>query len=242
MSRKSSYVTILQFGDGVISALRARDGVGGPRIDRVLTERFEAPPEWPGAIKEFVDVNGLAGNRFYTVIPRHEITARIIELPSHDPEELAGMVALNAEEFVPFAADELITAFTVLDRAEAGTAKVLAAVAHRDVIHGHLETLRKAGISPRQVLLSTACLMDAVAASPPPGGGCFAVVNLAQGGLEVVVFSEGVVEYARGVATDTKWSVDSAEARGEVVAELSHEIRNSLSAHRRESSMGVGAT
>jgi hypothetical protein len=168
LSRKSSYVTILQFGGGVISALRARQENGAPHIDRMFTERFDTPPAWPEAIKEFVDANGLAGDQFYTVIPRHEITARIIDLPSHDPDEIAGMVALNAEEFVPFAADDLTTAFTVLDRAAAGTSKVLAAVVHQDVLHAHLKTLREAGIAPRQVLLSTACLMEAVAASPPP--------------------------------------------------------------------------
>ncbi len=242
MSRKSSYATILQFGGCAISALRARDGGGGLLIDRVYTERFDSHPEWPRAIGEFVKDNGLADDDFYTVIPRHEITARIIELPSHNQEELAGMVALNAEDFVPFTADELITAFTVLDKAHTGTAKVFAAVAHRDLIHGHIEILREAGIAPRQVFLSTTCLIDAVAASPPPESHCFAVVNLAQGGLEVVVFNEGVVEYARGIATDTNWSVEDAEARGEAVAELSHEIQNSLSAHRRESFMGASAT
>jgi hypothetical protein len=242
LSRKSSYITILQFGGGVISALRARQENGAPRIDRMLTERFDTPPAWPEAIKDFVDAHGLADDQFYTVIPRHEITARIIDLPSQDPDEIAGMVTLNAEEFVPFAADELTTAFTVLDRAAVGTSKVLAAVVHQDVLHGHLDTLREAGIAPRQVFLSTTCLMEAVAASPPTEGDCFAVVNLAQGGLEVVVFNQGIVEYARGIATDTPWSAETEQARDEAVAELSHEIGNSLSAHRRESFMGAGAT
>ena len=40
--------------------------------------------------------------------PRHEITARIIELPSQDPDELVGMIRLGCEEYVPYPADELI--------------------------------------------------------------------------------------------------------------------------------------
>jgi Tfp pilus assembly PilM family ATPase len=51
----------------------------------------------------------------YFVLPRHEITSRIITLPSQDINEIKNMVALRAEEFVPYSLEEIQISQCILE-------------------------------------------------------------------------------------------------------------------------------
>lgn len=265
MARKSSYITILQFDTRRITALRLHPGahaldVAGfyrqegnwNRADGSLTE----------ALNGFLDTHGLRKDRFYTILPRHDITTRILRLPTHDPAELANMVQLSAEEFVPFSAEELIIDQCILEKLDNGECQALAVLAHRDVVNGHIEQVQQAGIEPHSILLSSACMASASIAAGAAEMGCFALVNLASGGLEVVILKEGQLAYSRGVGTVQNWTFadqgagepSEGEERGlgidlgpapagggEAVEELVLEVRGSLSTYRRESEDGLGA-
>ncbi|MBM3290258.1 MAG: PilN domain-containing protein, partial [Candidatus Hydrogenedentes bacterium] len=66
------------------------------------------------------------------------------------------------------------------------------------------------------------------------------LVNLASGGLEVLVMQNGRLVYGRGVAAHHDW--DHAASAGSTEAEeLAAEVRASLSTYRRESDDGEGA-
>lgn len=237
MTRKSGKISLLQFGERGISALTIKPGGAGVAVLDFAVERGQWSTEddtLASALKAFAQTHGLAQNAVYTIVPRHELTARVVELPSQDLDEIRGMVQLTAEEFVPYPGHELVTSFAVVEALEDGSSRVLVAVAHRDVVKGHLALLERAGLHTNQVLLSTSCLLAAAQARPPADVECYAVVNLAPGGLEVLVIRAGKLEYARGVAVGLDWTIEG-EAREAVVRELAAEIRNSLAAHRRES-------
>lgn len=232
MSRKSNNISILQFGEHLISRLRVRRSAKG--LD-VLGYDFERG-DWSSrdgslddALKEFVAKHHVTEDQTYSVIPRHEMTARILELPSQDLSEIAGMIRLSAEEYVPFPVEELSIDQCILQKLPDGRSRVLAVFAHEDVVNAHVKTLQYAEVQPEQIFLSTACLTSAFAAAKGTRG-CCALVNLASEGLEVVVIREGRFEYGRAVASNL--SPEDAEE------ELRVEIRASLSAYRRESEEG----
>ena len=150
------------------------------------------------------------------------------------------MIRFSAEEYVPYPVDELIIQNAILRREPGGESKVLAVLAHRDVLKNHLAPLRKAGIIPQRVLLSTACLANAVTAARPPAQGAYALANLSSSGLEILVFLGSKLLFGRGVASEQDWSKRGADAAG-ADEELAIEVRGSLSAYRRESEDGEGA-
>ena len=161
MSRKSPNISILQFGEHLIARLRVRRSGKGIDIIAYDVERGN----WPAkdgsldeALKDFAARHNLAEDHVFSIIARHEMTARILELPSQDPAEIAGMIRLSAEEYVPFPADELLIDQCILQKLPDGRSKVLAVFAHQDVVNAHVKTLHHAQLEPEQIFLSTACL------------------------------------------------------------------------------------
>ena len=242
MTRKTHHISILQFDERLISRLRVRRSTRGVDVLAFDQERGAWSLEdgsLEAALEAFAQSHALADDDVYTVLPRHEMTARILELPTEDPDEIAGGIRLSAEEYVPFPADELIIDQCVLRTLPDGASLVLAVFAHHDVVDQHLALLGSAGIEPIQIFLSTTCLASASAAAEGGKQQRHALVNLASGGLEVVVMNAKRLEYGRAVASAQDWGLRGDEA-AEVLEELRVEIGASLSAYRRQSEDGEG--
>ena len=240
MSRKTNHISILQFDERVISRLRVRRSAKGIDIIGFDVERGAWPAHdgsLEAALREFSSKHRLAEDHVYTVLPRYDMTARILELPTQDINEIAGMVRLSAEEYVPFSAEELVTDQCILSKTPEGGAKVLAVFAHHDVVESHVKLLQAAKVEPEQIYLSTACLASAAIEARGASRKRYALINLASGGLEVIVVREGQLEYGRAVASQHDWSLDAADAQ-EVLEELGVEVRASLSAYKREAEDG----
>jgi type II secretion system protein L len=239
LARKDNTFAILQFDERLISLLRARRSDKG--VDVVETERLYG--EWPAegdlqkALKEFVKEHRLAGGPVYTVLPRHEMSARILDLPSQERGEIDNMIRLSAEEYVPFPVEDLVIGQCVLQRREDGNARVFAVFAHKDVVERHARSLREAGIEPERIYSSTTCLASAAAAAHRGGDERYALVNLSSGGIEVLVMNGSRLEYGRGVASHRKGSLRDVPLE-DLVEEIGLELRASLSAYRRESEDG----
>lgn len=241
MARRGANITILQFSGRHIGALQLRRGQRALDVAGCYSAEgaWPSPEDRASALKAFAAEHQLASDQIYTVLPRHDMTARILNLPSHDISEIEGMVRLGAEEFVPYALDDLIVDQTILERLDDGHALVLAVFVHRDVVEQHIATLRAAGLDAEQIFVSTACLSGAAQAAYPDAAEPFALVNLASGGLEALVMRRGVLVYDRGIAAVQDWT-HLAEGDPEVGEELLVEVRSSLSAYRRESPDGAG--
>jgi hypothetical protein len=123
----------------------------------------------------------------------------------------------------------------VLEKQSDGQSRVLAAFAHRDVVESHVALARSAGLEPDEIYMSTACLASVAPHVFVGESGRTALVNVASGGLEVLVLRARRVEYGRGVAMthDHRLAHPSEE--------LAQEVRVSLAAYRRESEDGSGA-
>jgi type II secretory pathway component PulL len=191
------------------------------------------------AVTAFVREQKLAEDDVFTVLPRHEMTTRFLRLPTQEPDEVANMVRLTAEEHVPFALADLIVDYAMLQRLPDGESRVLAVYAHREVVEHHLRIVRAAGVEPEQIYLSSSCVASAALAAAGTAEERLAVISLASGGMEVIVVGEGRLEYGRGVGADFDWSLQGEKAE-EAAEELKVEVRASLSAYRRESEHGLG--
>lgn len=240
MARKSSNIGILRFDEHAISWLRvARTSEGV----RVLAQAVARGPwsisdgSMADALRRFVTEHNVADDAVHTVLPRHEMTARILHLPSNDPEEIAGMVRLSSGEFVPYPPEELAIDQCILEELPSGESRVLAVLAHRDIVDAHIQLAHEAGLDPERVYFSSACLASAAQAARSDEPGRIALVDLASGGIEALVIGPKGLEYGRGIAVAQDWSLETGQA-DEIVEELITEIQTSLAAYRRESETG----
>lgn len=235
----SGALAILQFDATGIAVLRVRVDDGAITVLAHAETRGQWSDEdgsLEAALRDFASAHLDPADALYTILPRYEITTRLLELPSQDDAEIDGMLHLNAEEHVPYAADELLIRHARL-HGVGGESLVLAVFARNNVVDSHLALLQGAGLEPQRILLSTACLLSAVAATAPEHPERFAMAHLATGGLEVAVFNERKVVFVRGVSMPHGWAGAEESATPD---ELMAELRASLSAYRRESLDGMG--
>jgi len=122
-----------------------------------------------------------------------------------------------------------------------GESRVLAVLAHKDVVRNHVNLLHRAGLAPQRIFLSTACLVSAAAAANLAERGPCALAHLGGGGLEVAAMRGAALHFTRGVASPQDWRPIGTPEGAESLEELAVELRNSLSAYRRESEDGMGA-
>lgn len=242
MARKSNQISILQFDAHTLSRLKVQPA--GDTIEVLAHEvqrgTWSTEAECAAALRAFAAQCALADEALYTIIPRHEATVRVLAMPSQNADEIASMVRLSAEEFVPYPADELIIAYSILQKLPGGESRVQITLVHRDIIQAHLRVLEAAGITPEQIYLSTACLATAFEMAALPADAPTALVSLGSTGIEVLVFSQGRLAFSRGVASVQDWAGEG-DAAANAQEELAVEVRGSLAAYRRESEDGLGA-
>ncbi|MBP9004602.1 MAG: pilus assembly protein PilM [Candidatus Hydrogenedentes bacterium] len=245
MARKKDTVSVLVIGaNGLAWARFERRGrirVCVAQETRLLSEES---PEATRQILADLDAreNLKRDGNVILVLPRHEVTTRVLTLPSQHAAEIDAMLHLSAEEYVPYPAEEVIIDHVVLDRLPNGESRVFAALAHRDVVERAVTLCESLGIHPERVVLSTTCLTRL---KPVDGGDAVGVVLLLPGGLEVAVFRGGALVYSRGVSNAVDWTavcrdpeqpVSGSGIIQDVAADdLAAEVRSSLSMYRRES-------
>lgn len=252
MARKIEYTSIMKLDGQSISVLRFQSSgktAAEPRYLRV-TGDFSEHEAQKQALRAFIDEHQTHQDRLYVILPRYDITTRMITLPSRAEKEIAGMVRFSAEEFVPYTVDEVVIDQCILKQFDSGESEVLVALAHRDVVERQLSLLQEVGLVPEQLLLSTACIASAALAGHPDEAGHYALVSLSAGGVEVAVVRDGILEFTRGIVMAQDWEAvaknPTADSGGIGVLdaggaeELAGELRGSLAAYRRESADGLG--
>ncbi len=243
MGRKTPNISLIQIDENLISRLQIAASGKQPVVesfDQIRGDWATSAEAKQAALATFATDHALAEDTIITVLPRHRITTRILDVPSQDYAEIESMVRLSAEEFVPFPSTEMVIDHAVLKHSNAGESTVLVALAHQDVVHNHLALLKHAGLEPTHIYLSTACLVTAAVRAPGEKPDRYALVNLAAGGLEVLVMESGQLVLDRGVALTLDWEAgaDAMGVLGGGFDELTMEVRTSLGTHRRDSSHG----
>ncbi len=83
-------------------------------------------------------------------LPASQVVTRIMTLPLHDPEELAGAVDLQVDKFSPFPVEQMVYSYEVLEQNEDETA-VLIVISQRASVAGWGDDLRATGVQVHRV-------------------------------------------------------------------------------------------
>lgn len=151
----------------------------------------------------------------YLVLPRHEITSRIVTLPSQDIDEIKNMVSLSAEEFVPYSLEEIQISQCILETLPDSQSRVFVAIAHRDLVQEKIEILREIGLEPLGILVSTGLLVNSAPEILKKSKKAHTLfVHLAIAGIEVAIFDNHTLRFSRGV----RMSWESGETATSVVS------------------------
>jgi general secretion pathway protein L len=102
------------------------------------------------ALAEFFGEGRIAVDTVITSIPGHQVSARIIKLPFANRKKMDQVIPYEVEGYTPFNIEEMVVSYHVV-KVEDGGAQILALLVRKDVLRDHLETLKRAKISPKIV-------------------------------------------------------------------------------------------
>jgi Tfp pilus assembly PilM family ATPase len=88
-------------------------------------------------------------------IPRHLVTVRMLDLPATDPKEINDMINLQVGKQTPYSKEEIISSHKIIEIGTTGYAKVMLVIAARNIINERTDTLAKAGLDVKKVVISS---------------------------------------------------------------------------------------
>ncbi len=98
---------------------------------------------------------GYDNNPVVISLPRHQATSRYVKIPSANPQEIEKIVALQAPRYLPYPADELITAFEIISTEKDGSSYVNQVIVHKKIIEHYINIFKNFNRLTLNIVLSS---------------------------------------------------------------------------------------
>ena len=140
--------------------------------------------------------------KLISFIPRHLVTAKIITLPTTEPLEVKEMIKYEMDGLLPYPLEQLIYDYCILETEETGYSRVMVFIAQKEILENHLALLREEGLEPDMIQVSTVALFNWFLASEGSPDRPTAILNIADGTLDLAISREGRLIFSRGVKVE----------------------------------------
>jgi type IV pilus assembly protein PilM len=218
--RRRRTVTGIDLGSHAVKVISLDRGKGGrPKLVYAAKEivepgdREDLPGRQAEALKRAL---GRRRGRLGWVVlafPRAMTSARIITLPTIQPEEVKEMVQFDAERHVPFQPEEAEISHQILAQHENYTSDVLLVSARRGHLERFLNILDEAGVEADYVSVTAVgncwpfMLQDT-------DGKTVAVLDVGHSNTDLTIFRNRKIHYSRSLTTGTRKLEEYLENEG----------------------------
>lgn len=144
MPAAKKQILSLEIGDSWIKMAAVRDGQVAA-LEASLIEG-ESDLDISQKITAFLKKESLKPTDVILSHPSHNLTTRILSLPSVDPKEIKDIVDLQAVKQTPYSREEITAGFQILDSDASGYSRVLVTISHREVAARYFKIVELAGL------------------------------------------------------------------------------------------------
>ncbi len=182
-----------------------------PLPSDAMSEGAVSDPQAVAAvIKDILKTRKIKVERSFASISGQNVIMRFTKLPVMTPDELEQTVRIEAEQYVPYAIDEVSITHAVLknvDEDEEGGGKflILLVVAQKDLVNSYTDVLKSAGITPEIVDVDTIAAINALedsfgqTAHSQEGGEVVAIIDAGARTTNISVLKSGVLMFTRNI-------------------------------------------
>jgi len=175
-------------------------------------------------IRTVLNSAGIRTRSVVTVLPRRYVTIKYARLPQGTPEQVAGMVRFEAQQYVPFPIDEVVLDHMILSEPGDDMATVLIAAARKTLVNELLAAFDRAGVEVTRISVSSLALAELLRNEPVPA----AICRLDGIQLDLAVAGAGRVYFSRSA------EVAPLNEVTETTEPLVTELARSLTAYQTE--------
>ena len=228
--RKRDFVSI-EMGENFIKLAEVASSHGKREIVK-LVKRPLAPETAVEDIKNIFQSLNIPHSQVRLNIPRHLVTVRFLKLPSTDDNEIKKMVRIEALKHVPYADEDVVSGYRIIEKQNDGYSNILIAVTQADTVRSQLDVLKRAGLSVESVSLgSETLLLWYLASRKSEENITVLLVNIEAGHVDIDVIAGDKLIFTRGVL----FSLVSPISTEKII----EQITLSIAAYRKESAKPI---
>jgi type IV pilus assembly protein PilM len=223
--------TVISIDGKWLKLLHAVGRGSGKTVTTLLARSIEgmSPEELLQWLKETCQAKGLAPSSVLVANPSHLTTTRLFSLPSIDPKEIQDIVELQAEKHTPYAKEEILTDFRIIETDRSGYSRVLLVISHQDIVHRGLHLLEGMGWVLERVGFELEGLVNWAKLSQqvPDAEGAALVAELDAETTTLLVLHDGRPYFHRSVGIGASLlQLDPADGIAKLIAELQRSIES----------------
>ena len=159
-------------------------------------------------------------------IPANAATAKNIEVPSIDPEEIKSIINLQASHHTPYSKEEVLISFMSLGVNASNNTRLLLVIVHRDMVKERISVLEKAGLDVDKIIFVPEAqarfyskALNLKKESPVCG-----IVDFSLNTTSYIIVSRGSLVFVRSIPVGIKNFIESSEGLGKLQGELKKSI------------------
>ncbi len=195
----------LDIGSYSIKAVRLESSFRGFELEafyeKPLPRESGPPPEEviSSTLRELVSEGEMDGYTFITSIPGNQVSTRILSLPFTNEKKIDQVVGFEVEGDLPFALEDLVVDYHILQKKE-NESRILVAAVKKELFKSYLGILAAAGIDPRIVDIDSLALFNLYQmVSEDDKEKCLSLIDLGAAMTSICIFSGGQVFFIRTI-------------------------------------------
>ena len=224
------YLTIY-INDGIIKVAQA---AASGSIEKIARGSYSAAAQPDEAAKALRSLLG-PFNRKATVIcviPANAASAKNIEVPSTDPEEIKSIINLQASRHTPYSKEEVLISYINLGISASNNTRLLLVIAHRDVVKERISILESSGLDVDKILFvpEAQARFYSKALNVKKDAGPVGIIDFSLNAASYIIISKGTLLFVRHIPVGVK----AIMAGGDASAKLLDEFKKSMDAFTQE--------
>ncbi len=182
-------------------------------IDKEIPLDSSKPQDIAAAIRNVFKSDKIQNDRTVLFLPRSAAIVKFVEFPASGGAELDHMVSFAVTEMVPAKPEDFVYDYAVLQRPGNGPVKAMVVLVQRETVANLIDILKKAGLKPDEIRLSTISLANQMKARERSVGKSVIVMNCDDGFIEMLFLKDGVPVGSRSFAVedggnDNGWTIE----------------------------------
>jgi type IV pilus assembly protein PilM len=173
------------------------------------------------AIREIYDEKEIMNREAASAICGRSVIIKKIKMEEMDDDTAREVMALEAEQYVPFEKEELSVDFEILRRGLSGnTMEVLLVAAKKDKVMSHIELLRDAGVVPTVIDVDTFAVQNAFEMNYEyEENKVYALIDIGLSATNIAIIRDGVPLFNRDVPVGGETFVEGMQRKLGITSE-----------------------